>query len=47
MLDEQYDPGPAVGTEYGSFNPTPTAETIDVIRKHFTNGYFIGSIIKK
>jgi hypothetical protein len=45
MLDEQYDPG--VGDSYGSYNPTPTAETIEVIKKHFSSGYFIGSAIKK
>lgn len=44
MLDENYDPG--VGDSFGHYNGTPTTETIEVIKKHFASGYYIGSTIK-
>jgi hypothetical protein len=35
-----------VMANYG-YEPEHTPETVQVIRKHFASGYFIGSAIKK
>jgi hypothetical protein len=43
ILDEIPGKG---GSRYGVFDPAPTEKTLQVIRKHFANPYFIGSIPK-
>jgi hypothetical protein len=45
MLDEQRYSG--IGDSYGSFDPSLNDESIKIVRKHFSEGYFIGSAIKK
>jgi hypothetical protein len=41
-----FDVMPDVMSNEG-YDPSHTPETVKVIRKHFTSGYFIGSAIKK
>ena len=45
LIDEQ--PYWSEGNPYGGFDPGPTPKSREVIRKHFTGSYYIGSILKR
>jgi hypothetical protein len=45
MLDEQHDPG--IGDSYGSYDPTPNLDSLQIIKKHFTSGRYLGSVLQK